>query len=150
MGIVDSLKGFIGIDDDDQFDDVDETYEDYDDEYEEGFQDAFVQPRRNSVTPINTAPGRGTISIIKIKSFDEAENLAAILKASRPAIFDVSEMDDPKEAVRVVDFMSGAVFGLNGSIKRVSGGIFLAVPNTMNITNDDVRRKATNSINLDI
>ncbi len=149
MGIVDSLKGFIGIDDD-QYDDIDETYEDYDEEYEEGYQDAYVQPRRVSVTPINAAPGRGTISIIKIKKFDEAENLAAILKAGRPAIFDVSEMDDSKEAVRVVDFMSGAVFGLNGSIKRVSGGIFLAVPNTMNITNDDIRRKATNSINLDI
>lgn len=149
MGLVDSLKGFIGIEDDDQYDDVNESFEDYD-EYEEEYQDAYVAPKRTTVTPINAAPGRGTISITKIKKYDEAENLASILKAGRPAIFDVSEMEDSKEAIRVVDFMSGAVFGLNGSIKRVSGGIFLAVPNTMNITSDDIRKKATNSINLDI
>ena len=154
MGIVDSFKGFIGIDNEnDEYDEYDDAYdEEYDDEeVEEEFRrpQTFTSSRRSTVGSVQTSPGRGSISIIKIKKYEDAETLASILKSGRPIIFDVAEMEEPKEAGKVVDFMSGAVFGLDGSIKRVSGGIFLAVPNTMNITNDEINKRASSSIKLD-
>ena len=148
MGIVDSFKGFMGIDNEEEYDEYEEGYgEEYEDEYED--EQPYITQKRNNVTPINAAPGRGSISIIKIKKYEEAEKLASILKAGRPVIFDVSDMEESKEATKVVDFMAGAVFGVDGGIKRVSGGIFLAVPNTMNIMNDDINRRTTSSIKLD-
>lgn len=153
MGIVDSFKGFIGIDNEnDDYDEYDDNYdEEYDDEEEEEPRrvQSYSAPRRNNIIPVQSAPGRGSISIIKIKKYEDAETLASILKSGRPIIFDVGEMEEPKEAGKVVDFMSGAVFGLDGNIKRVSGGIFLAVPNTMNITNDEINKRASSSIKLD-
>ena len=151
MGIVDSLKGFIGIDNEENYDDYEDNYdEEYDDDDDDGERQQYIPRRNGNVTPITAAPGRGSISIIKIKKYEEAEKLAAILKAGRPVIFDVSEMEESKEAAKVVDFMAGAVFGLDGSIKRISGGIFLAVPNTMNIMNDDINRRGSSSIKLDL
>lgn len=148
MGIVDSFKGFMGMDNDAEYDEYEENYdEDYEDEYEE--EQPYISSRKSNVTPINAAPGRGSISIIKIKKYEEAEKLASILKSGRPVIYDVSDMEEAKEATKVVDFMAGAVFGVDGGMKRVSGGIFLAVPNTMNIMNDEINRRTTSSIKFD-
>ena len=37
------------------------------------------------------------------------------------------------EAQRMLDFSSGAVYALNGSVQRVSGNIFLLTPEGLNI-----------------
>ena len=38
-----------------------------------------------------------------------------------------------EEAQRMLDFSSGAVYALSGSIQRVSGNIFLLTPEGLNI-----------------
>ena len=40
---------------------------------------------------------------------------------------------DPDEARRVVDFVSGTVYGMNGDMQKVSGGIFIAAPSHVEI-----------------
>lgn len=149
MGLVDSLKGFMGMDDD--F--YDEEYDDvYEDEYEE---DKTEKPKsrftRRTDNVVNM-PGDGSeksIAIMKAKKYEDAAGIAEILKSRRPVIFDVGDVEMEGDAEKIVDFMSGAVFGLNGDIKRVSGGIFIAVPANMDITNEDLRRNVKGSVKFD-
>ncbi|HAA63978.1 MAG TPA: cell division protein SepF, partial [Thermoanaerobacter sp.] len=62
-------------------------------------------------------------------------NICNELKNKKPVIVDLQKMDK-NEAQRVVDFLSGAAYALNGEIKKISGYIFLVAPENFDITGD--------------
>ena len=143
MGLIDSVKNFIGI----------ETDEDYDDDYYEEDEDIEEEPERKSqyfkrpsskVVPIGSNSGNAKIRIIKPVTFDDSTKVADEVKARRLVIFDVGNMDED-EARRVADFVAGSVYGLSGNIRRVSGGIFVAAPSNIDITGDNLQAHTRNS-----
>ncbi len=69
------------------------------------------------------------------KAFEDVQNLADNLKNRRPVIVNL-EKADPELARRVVDFISGATYALNGSLQKVGSGIFLFVPSNMDISGE--------------
>jgi len=40
------------------------------------------------------------------------------------------------DAQRLIDFLSGAIFALNGEIKKIANSIFLIVPDNFDIAGD--------------
>ncbi len=75
------------------------------------------------------------VIVVEPRSFDEAKGITDNLKNRRPVIVNL-EQAEPDLAKRVVDFVSGATYALNGSQQKVGNGIFLFVPNNMDITSD--------------
>lgn len=153
MGIVDSFKGFMGFDND-KYDDefMDEELldeEEYDDELEERSNSRFA--RKGKVVPLNpnTGHGQASITIIKPRRYDDVAAIADVVKSRRPVIFDVANMEETGVATKIVDFMSGVVYGLNGSIKKVSAGIFVAAPEHMSIASEEIRQSARSSLNIE-
>ena len=149
MGIVSSIRDFIGGEPD--FDEYDGFGEDAE------FEEEAAEPRRpfsrfsSRREPVeHSIPVENDITIIKVRKYDDAVSIADVLKTKRPVIFDVIEMEKSDEAERVVDFMVGAVYGVNGSIKRVSGGIFIATPSGMKINSDEIRKKTNNSLGFEL
>jgi len=69
------------------------------------------------------------------KVFEDVQPLADNLKNRRPVIVNL-EKADPELARRVVDFISGATYALNGSLQKVGSGIFLFVPSNMDISSE--------------
>lgn len=66
------------------------------------------------------------------KVFEDCQAIADNLKNRRPVIVNLEEAD--KElAKRVVDFVSGCTYALNGGTQKVGNGIFLFVPSNMDI-----------------
>lgn len=124
MGFVDTVKEFIG------FGDIEDEEEEL--EYEEP---EVHQPKRNKVVPLNPAQAQARIVVLKPKCFSNSTSVADELKKRRPVVIDVGALD-PDEARRVVDFVAGTVYGLNGNMQKVSGGIFLATPSHMDITGE--------------
>ena len=49
---------------------------------------------------------------------------------------------DPEEARRVIDFIAGTVYGVNGDIQKISGGIFIATPSSYDITGEFLKDKS--------
>lgn len=143
MGIVSSIKDFIGV----EHEENDFDYEAYEEQAEYEAEDE--QPRRSFGGRFQqrreelSSSYDNDITIIKVRKFDDATAIANVLKTRRPVIFDVIEVEKTEEASRVVDFMVGVVYGLDGDIKKVSGGIFIATPKTVKINSDDARKKAT-------
>ena len=54
---------------------------------------------------------------------------------------------DKDSARKMVDFLSGAVYALDGNIQKVSNGIFLIAPYNVDIMSD-VREELTNTVSF--
>lgn len=96
-----------------------------------------AEERRAAVTPI----ARGSvarvvpapvaelhrISTIHPRTYNEAKTIGEAFRAGTPVIMNLGEMDDA-DAKRLVDFAAGLIFGLRGSIERVTSKVFLLSP----------------------
>ncbi|NTW05399.1 MAG: cell division protein SepF [Peptococcaceae bacterium] len=67
--------------------------------------------------------------------FEDVQILADNLKNRRPVIINL-EKTEPELARRVVDFISGCIYALNGNLQKVGNNIFLVVPSNMDIQSE--------------
>lgn len=72
------------------------------------------------------------VVVLQPESFDEAQEICDNLKSKKPVIVNLEEMD-VESARRVIDFLSGSVYALDGNIQKVSNGIFLVAPYNVDI-----------------
>ncbi|QNQ82456.1 DUF552 domain-containing protein [Lactobacillus sp. PV037] len=84
--------------------------------------------RRGNVVPINSA-GTPTSKIVleEPRVYSDAKEVSQNLLANKAVIINFARMDDA-QARRIVDFVTGTVYALNGEIQRVGDKIFLATP----------------------
>ena len=62
--------------------------------------------------------------LVKAKAYDDLQSIARNIKEQKVVIVNFEDMDK-ETAQRMVDFLSGAVFALDGEPKKVSGSTFL-------------------------
>jgi cell division inhibitor SepF len=67
------------------------------------------------------------ITTIHPRTYNEAKNIGESFREGTPVIMNLTDMDD-SDAKRLVDFAAGLVFGLHGSIERVTSKVFLLSP----------------------
>jgi cell division inhibitor SepF len=67
------------------------------------------------------------ITTIHPRTYNEAKTIGESFRDSTPVIMNLTDMDD-SDAKRLVDFAAGLVFGLHGSIERVTSKVFLLSP----------------------
>ncbi len=125
----------------------------YDDEYYEGYDeqvDVEEQPehRGAEVTHLQTrmpvaqvvrsseAVGVSRITTIHPRTYNEAKTIGENFRDGIPVIMNLTDMSDA-DAKRLVDFAAGLVFGLRGSIERVTSKVFLLSPETVEVTAED-------------
>ena len=48
---------------------------------------------------------------------------------------------DRENAKRVLDFMAGSIYALNGAVKKVGPGIFLFVPDNIDVSGVDIEEE---------
>ncbi|MGI6686029.1 MAG: cell division protein SepF [Bacillota bacterium] len=65
-----------------------------------------------------------TMMLFKAESFNEIENIAQNLKERRPVIVNFDDVEK-EVAQRMIDFLSGTVFALDGTVQKVSQSTFL-------------------------
>jgi cell division inhibitor SepF len=124
MGSVRKASAWLGLVDDND----DERYYD-DDGYSEGTEpgDAWVtDPRVKVASDVAEEKGR-RIGTVTPDSFRDARTIGELFRDGVPVIMNLTAME-PADAKRVVDFAAGLIFGLRGSIERVSSRVFLLTP----------------------
>lgn len=72
--------------------------------------------------------------VMQPNSFDDAQDVCDHLKEKKPVVINL-EYADKETARRLIDFLSGAVYGVDGHIEKVSASIFLLVPFNVDILN---------------
>ena len=75
---------------------------------------------------------QGTV-IFNPKSYEDVSRLIDHLKGGEQVIVDFSTTSQGVVA-RILDFMSGAIYALSGSVKRITSDIYLFAPNCVAIT----------------
>ena len=125
----------------DDYESYDESdrFEDDADHAEPGHTAAVTQlPRRPVAAVVRDAEvgALNRITTIHPRTYNEAKNIGEWFRDSVPVIMNLSDMDDA-DAKRLVDFAAGLVFGLHGTIERVTSKVFLLSPSHVEIAADE-------------
>ncbi|HWR44754.1 cell division protein SepF [Sporomusa sp.] len=72
------------------------------------------------------------VMVVEPFSFDDAQHVADYLKSRKPVVVNL-ENTDPDIAKRMIDFISGTTYALNGQIQKVGNNIFLCAPNNVDV-----------------
>lgn len=105
-------------------------------------QDASVtslEPRRPA--PVARTADLSRIVTVHPRTYNEARTIGEHFRDGVPVIMNLSDMEDI-DAKRLVDFAAGLIFGLRGTIERVTSKVFLLSPADVNVTAEDKERIA--------
>jgi cell division inhibitor SepF len=106
-------------------------------------EEAYPVPRKKGkVLDIRTA-SQVKMVIFQPATFDQATEICDNLKSRKPVIVNLERLEN-EVAQRILDFLSGAVYGIDGNLHKISGGIFIAAPSNVDITEhlkDEIKDK---------
>lgn len=100
-----------------------------------------LRPRDVHVRPVASAAG-APVAVVEIATFDDVEAVAARYRSGQPVLFDLAGADRV-DARRVVDFVSGLTYALDGSLTKVGARAFLLVPDGLELADDERGRLST-------
>ena len=125
-------------------------YEDEEDEEQEG---RGLFGRKNKDNKVVNMPQQQTNSnaikmvISQPTSFEQSDEICSFLKERKSVIVNL-EYVNKDVARRIVDFISGGVYALDGYIQKVSNSIFLVAPSNYEITNEMAREEMKNKLSV--
>jgi cell division inhibitor SepF len=79
------------------------------------------------------------ITTVHPKTYNEARQIGERFREGGAVIMNLTELSDA-DAKRLVDFAAGLIFGLRGSIERVTNKVFLLSPRDVDVTAEDKAR----------
>jgi cell division inhibitor SepF len=144
---------YLGLveDDDRRYQDKYDSYEDYD-EYDEEPEAEIIPPVQGDYSGYPAADHRveelpsQQVDLLRIttlhpRTYNEARTIGEHFREGTPVIMNLTEMVD-SDARRLVDFAAGLIFGLRGSIDKVTNKVFLLSPANVEVTAEDKARIA--------
>jgi len=157
MSFWDKMKNFTQPYSDEDYDD----YEDEMDEFEDAPQETVSKPTRRpspfskigesepapaaapaapsnsgfSGQVLNMNSGKQEVVLFHARTFDDAAKAANELRKKKAVILNMENVDKALTR-RVVDFLSGAVYALDGSVKKVAQSAYLFCPHNMGVVGD--------------
>ncbi|MEM1483546.1 cell division protein SepF [Oscillospiraceae bacterium PP1C4] len=148
MGIMDKFKNFIGIPED-------EYYEDDVDFISNDNPSAEVPREEQPVHPDNIKRGNKVVNIhattqlqvvlVKPERFDDASSVADHLNDKRTVVLNL-ESTNKDVSRRLIDFLSGVAYANNGQIKRVANSTYIITPYNVDIMGDLLDELESNGV----
>lgn len=89
----------------------------------------------NKIVPIRTTPMGLEVCIMKPSSFEDSQDICDMLLSGRAVVVNL-EGFDANDAQRIMDFISGSVYAVNGKLHQISRYIFIFSPDTIDISGD--------------
>ena len=159
MGVLDKFLDAIKLTDDDEYDDDDLFDDEFDDDYEEeepknrlfkkekpayeeeddDFEVKKSSRSNSKVTPMRQPARRNApameVCVIKPNNMDDSREITETLLSGRTVILNLEGLD-LEDAQRIIDFISGAAFAIDGNLQKISNSIFLVTPAHVDISGD--------------
>ena len=76
--------------------------------------------------------GSNKMILFEPRAYSESTQIADYLKKRNTVVVNLKRVT-PEQAKKIVDFLRGAIYAMNGSLQKLGGGIFLCAPNNVNI-----------------
>src|SRR5699024_4855410 len=121
----------------DKFKNFFNTEEEY--EYIEEYEETDVTPHAtpaNKKNVVNLSAIQQPVSRVMLcepKSYDEAQEIADFLLNKRAVIINLQRVDNV-QAKRIVDFLSGTIYAINGDIQKTGMATFLCTPENVDVS----------------
>ena len=110
----DKLKGFFG------------TGEEPEERVEE---EGFYKTSREEYHEQNGIAG-SKMMLLEPRAYSESQQIADYLKKRNAVVVNLKRVT-PDQAKRIVDFLYGTIYAIDGDIQKLGGGIFLCTPNNV-------------------
>ncbi len=154
MSFWDNVKKFAQPYGEEDYDDYDEAMDSYEEEAQEpaprsgrrsspfaaATQETEPKPAPAasagfSSQAVNLGSGKQEVVLFHAKSLDDGAKAADELRRRKAVILNMENVD--KALIRrVVDFLSGSVYALDGSVKKVAQATYLFCPHNMDVVGD--------------
>ncbi len=141
---------------DEEYDEVEQDYQEEEDEEEEAEEQQPKKPilsfrhrkkeneeeaaeapeTENRVIPFHGKQEEGdSVKVIKPQEFNEAQLVAEYLKDGKTIVVNLEGIEI-SQAQRIIDFIGGASFAVDGSLKAISNNIFIVAPGNIEVSGD--------------
>lgn len=128
--------------------DEDENVYDYEDDEEEVEDKKLFGRNKNKVVSMPQAQTNAIKMVIsQPTTFEQSDEICSFLKEKKSVIVNL-EYVNKDVARRIVDFISGGVYALDGYIQKVSNSIFLVAPANYEITNEMAREEMKSKLSV--
>lgn len=129
MGVMNKIMGYLGLS-------GEETYDDYSDRAQSKQEVELEEPTskkvRNNVVSLQHAKEQVKMVLVEPRAYDEVQEIADHLRSRRPVIINLQRVSG-EQGKRIIDFLSGTVYALNGDIQKVGLNIFMCTPDNVDI-----------------
>lgn len=123
MGLTDKIKDFIAP----------EVENELELSKEEASALSTYETAQNS--SVSNITANTSIVLFEPRNFDEAEEIGRHIKLNRACCINLHRM--PSEyRQRVIDFLSGVIFGVDGSIRKIGENVILCSPKKLQVGGD--------------
>ncbi len=129
---ISKMMGFDDEEDDEELlEDMEETCDEDEDEIE---IEPFVSKKQNKIVNIHTASSTKVV-ISKPSNYDEGKTIVDNLKSRKIVIVNLNGVES-REGQRMLDFLIGTIYALEGGLQPVEKGVFILTPSNVEVSND--------------
>lgn len=157
MGAFDKFKNFFMVPED-SYDDVDDDYDNEEvvEEKTSSLKPRFLSNNNDNIRKIENAytAKETKVIIYEPKEYSEAANIVDSLKNKKIVVVNFANMKENREEGKssdqcqkeIFDFINGAIYAIDGDIRKISSTIFVIAPPNVDIDSNitqEFERKGT-------
>lgn len=130
MGVMNRFFNFLGLQEEEEVIERERIVESTEDA-ETNHYDTRNNKSKPNVVSIHSQKNTRVV-LSEPRSYDETQEIADHLRSRRAVIVNLQRVR-PDQGLRIVDFLSGTVYALNGAISKIGPNIFLCTPDSVDI-----------------
>ena len=94
-----------------------------------------LRPREGKVVNLGTASGQSQVVLVKPERFETAAEIADHLRSKHAVLINLETT--PKDVTRrLVDFLSGVAYALDGKVKKIAANTYIITPTNVDLVGD--------------
>ncbi|MDY0405954.1 cell division protein SepF [Virgibacillus sp. 179-BFC.A HS] len=128
MSIKNKIKSYFTLDDEYEYVEENERQNE-----EPAYAPNDDSPKKNVVNLASIQQQNVKIVLCEPRTYNEAQEIADNIVNRRAVVVNLKRLDHG-QAIRVLDFLSGTVYAVNGVMQKLSADTFLCAPDNLKIT----------------
>jgi cell division inhibitor SepF len=129
LGVMNKFMNFLGLQEEEEVIHRERVIE----EQEEVETNPYEQRNKNKANVVSIHSQKSSkVVLSEPRSYDETQEIADHLRSRRAVVVNLQRVR-PETGVRIVDFLSGTVYALNGYISKLGPNIYLCTPDSVDI-----------------
>lgn len=94
--------------------------------------DNYNETENEDVSYMTEQANSNKMILLEPRAYSESQQIADYLKADSSVVVNLKRVT-PDQAKRIVDFLSGTLYAIEGDLQKLGGGIFLCTPKSINV-----------------